>query len=85
MAKGLDKITLVNLYECDVRLTYEYGKQLKTVTGKYMYTFGEKPYLYLIINNKDIFISLDRIVQIVLLKIRPNAKKEITLDSNDYV
>ncbi len=85
MMKGIDKITLVNLYESQVRLWYEFSGKLKTVKATYMYVFGERPFVYVIINGKDIFIALDSVVKMELIKIKPGAKQKITFDSNDYV
>ncbi len=84
MSKGLDKITLINLYESKVRLWYELGSELKNEVVTYMYVFGERPFIYTIIDGKDVFIALDNVVKMELLKIKPNAKTKISLDSCDY-
>jgi hypothetical protein len=84
MVKGLDKITLINLYKSEVRLWYELGAQLKVVNATYMYVFGERPFIYTIINGKDVFIALHNVVKMELIKIKPSAKTKISLDSCDY-
>ena len=84
MGKGLDKITLVNLYDCEVRLTYLIGDKVISEKMIYKYVFGERPFVYVIINDKDVFIALDSVVKMELLKIKPGARKKISLDSCDY-